>query len=362
MQTDLRYLGVLVLLSGFLNACTLVPVEPKSSRPERRPITLKPADIEVTDEAAAAEIKKLKTPRRVKDKILSLYHPDPVERAWAAYQLAKLGRGAAPAVPYLVILLDDDTPVLLSRYIGSGFHSSSDTSPAEEAAITLARIGEPAITALVAALKSSSINVRRLAAKSLGQIGSSQSIDDLIELLTDESRKVQAAAAIALGNYRHPIASQKIAETFSRVPPQVRIYLVYALARINDIIAVPFLIEQLPAQRPDVRAAIVLALGKLRDARAIDSLLRAAKDDDDIVRANAVYALSSFYSPMTMSALIDALDDPVDRVREGASEALNHLTGMNFGTSQSQWSAWWTQQKARMLQNKKLNNNSGKTH
>ena len=350
MQTDLRILVLIGLSFGLLAACTLVPVDPAPVKPERRPIVIEHADITVTDEAAAAEIKQLKTPLRVKNKILRLYHSDPIERAWAAYQLAKLGRGAAPAVPYLIKLLDDDTPVLLSRYIGSGFRSSSYTTPAEEASRTLARIGDPAIKDLLNALKSESINVRRLAAKALGQIGSSQTIDELINLLTDESRKVTATAAIALGNYRHPIASQKITEAFATVSPQVRVHLVYALSRINDIIAVPFLIEQLPKQTPEVRASIVLALGKLRDAHALESILLTANDKDEIVRANAVYALGSFYSPKTMNTLIAALDDPVERVREGASEALIHLSGVNFGTSKSQWSGWWQQQQAGMLQ------------
>ncbi len=353
MQVKLKYLVLVGLILGVVSACTMVPVEPVSTKPERRPINIQQPDVEVTNESVAAEIKQLKTPRRVKDKILRLYHPDPVERAWAAYQLAKLGRGAAPAVPYLLELLNDDTPVLLSRYIGSGFRSSSDTTPAEEASRTLAKIGEPAVNGLVLALKSESENVRRLAAKSLGQIGNTQSIAILIDLLTDESRKVQATAAIALGNYRHPIASQKITEAFLSVTPQARVHLVYALSHINDIIAVPFLIEQLAQQTPDVRAAIVLALGKLRDARAIDSLLISVKDEDEIVRANAAYALSSFYSPEILTTLIEVLDDPVERVREGASEALGHLTGVNFGTSKSQWTAWWEQQKATMSKKNK---------
>ena len=352
MQSDLRHVVALGLLCGAAAGCTLVPVEPVSTKPERRPILIEQSDVAVTNEAAAAEINKLKTPRRERDKILRLYHPDPVERAWAAYQLAKLGRGAAPAVPYLIDLLSDDTPVLLSRYIGSGFHSSSDTTPAEEAALTLARIGDFAVRDLELATQSKSADVRRLATKSLGQISSSQSIGVLIGLLTDKSRKVQATAAIALGNYRHPIASQKITEAFMTVSPQARVHLVYALSHINDIIAVPFLIEQLPQQTPDVRAAIVLAFGKLRDARVIDSLLVATKDEDEIVRANAAYALSAFYSPQIMDTLIEVLDDPVEGVRDGAGEALGHLSGMNFGTNKSQWSAWWDKQKASMTEKK----------
>lgn len=342
MYRSSRY--ALPLLLGILTTgCVAVTPSPKKTivMPEPTPVT-------ISDEGLANEISQLKTTRRVKDKIRRLHHEDPVERAWAAYQLAKLGRGAAPAVPYLLNMLTDNTPVLLSRYLGAGFHSSSDTTPAQEASRTLAKIGEPAMPGLVEAMSSSNEDVRRLAVKSLGQLGNIKSIEVLIRALTDPSRRVQAAAAIALGNYRHPIASQKLTEVFPTVEPKVRVHLIYALSQINDIIAVPFLMDQFAQQEPDVKAAIALALGKLRDARALPTLLTAAQDDDEIVRANGLYALSSFYTPVVIDTLINSLDDPVQRVREAAAEALNQLTGLKLGPVKQDWLSWWETQKQAM--------------
>ncbi|MGD8785626.1 MAG: HEAT repeat domain-containing protein [Thioalkalispiraceae bacterium] len=334
----------LVLLSVGLSACAIHPQGPTSREiPSESPA----ADL---DEGLASQINALKTTRQVKDKIMRLHHQDPVERAWAAYQLAKLGRGAAPAVPYLIRLLNDATPVLLSRYLGGGFHSSSDTTPALEASRTLAKIGDPAIKALTRAMLSDEEEVRRLAVKALGQIGDIQSIDSLIKALSDPSRRVQATAAIALGSYRHPVASQRLTEEFTRVSPGVRIHLVYALSQINDIIAVPFLIKQFAEQTPDVKASIALAFGKLRDARALSTLVSAVGDNDEIVRANAFYALSSFYTPKVIDVLIGGLDDPVQRVREAASEALTEVTGMKLGTDKQKWLSWWGMQKKAMNQ------------
>lgn len=341
-------LVLVALMGGALVACATEPTT-SSSRPLDRAALVESAEssVSINDEALEKEIQQLKTTRRVKNMILRLHHEDPVERAWAAHQLAKLGRGAGPAVPYLIRLLDDETPVLLSRYLGGGFHSSSDTTPAREAARTLAKVGEPAIDRLVKALQSENETVRRLSAKSLGMIGNLDSIDVLIGVLSDPSRKVRAAAAIALGNYHHPVASQKLAESFLKVSPEVRVHLVYALSQINDIISVPFLIEQFPRQEPDVRAAMALAFGKLRDARALPALLSAVNDSDEIVRANVLYALSSFYTPAVIDALISGLDDPVQRVREAAAEALVELTGLELGADKQQWLAWWrAQQKA----------------
>lgn len=333
--------GLLIMLGALSVACVTQPVNSSPPRPAK-------PQISISDENLAKEINQLKTTRQVRDKILRLHHEDPVERAWAAYQLAKLGRGAAPAVPYLIKMLSDDTPVLLSRYLGGGFHSSSDTTPAQEASRALAKIGEPAIEELKKAMSSPNENVRRLAIKSLGQIGDINLIESLIKALSDPSRRVQASAAIALGNYRHPIASHKLTEVFTKASPEVRVHLVYALSQINDIIAVPFLIEQINQQNPDVRAAIALALGKLRDARALPALLKVTSDSDEIVRANALYALSSFYSPEVIDTLINSLDDPVQRVREAAGEALSQLTGMKLGADKHKWLLWWETQKQAM--------------
>ena len=346
----------LILISGVLSACMAsgqtLPREGGSEKSDTlnsgRERPAKEAAFTPTDSKAAAEIKLLKTPRQVKTQILRLYHPDPVERAWAAYQLAKLGRGSAPAIPYLLELLNDDTAVLLSRYLGSGFHSSSDTSPAEESARALARIGDPAIDRLIRTVNSPSAGVRRLIAKALGQIGSGRTIEVLIRLLRDESRKVQASAAIALGSFRHPVAANTIIESYMTEPPTVRIHLVYALSQINDIIAVPFLVRQMPTESPEVRAAIAVALGKLRDARALDILLQSLQDEDEIVRANAVYSLRGFFTPRVMDRLIAALNDPSEQIRSAAKETLTELTGMHFGDNAVQWSSWWENQKQAM--------------
>ena len=350
----LRYV-LLGLLSSLLFACVISTPDKKfaAKNPSAQPSQSVAQPISIADESLANEINQLKTPRQVKNKILRLYHEDPIERAWAAYQLAKLGRGAAPAVPYLIKMLDDDTPVLLSRYLGGGFHSSSDTTPAQEASRTLAKIGGPATAGLIEALDSPNEKVRRLVVKSLGQVGDIKSIEILIKVLSDPSRRVRAAAAIALGSYNHPIASQKLTEAFPSAAPEIRVHLVYALSQINDIIAVPFLIDQFSHQPPDVRAAIALALGKLRDARALPALLIAVSDDDEIVRANALYALSSFYTPEVIDTLIGSLDDPVQRVREAAVEALSQLTGLKLGPVKQHWLSWWETQKQAMTKSSK---------
>lgn len=301
-----------------------------------------------TQEEVAAKLAKASFPRELREQIIRLHHPEAAERAAAATQLAKMGRGATPAVPYLIRLLGDDTPVQLSRYLGGGFHSSSETTPADEASRALAKIGDPAANALILALKDSQPEVRRLAAKALGQIGDINAVEFLLALLEDPDQGIRATAALALGNYRHPKAVQKIIQAFPSASASARADMVYALSHINDITAVPFLMEQAKDSDPDVRAAVMLALGKLRDGRVVSVLLAGITDTDEVVRANAAYAMGGYYSPAVIDALVKALADPAPRVKEAAAESLTSLSGKDFGSDQTKWQSWWHAQRQEM--------------
>ncbi len=284
-------------------------------------------------------------PVQIRKNILMLYAPEPLERARAAYELGKVGRGAAPAIPYLVELLGDQSPVLFSRYLGGGYHSSFDTTPADEASNALANIGEDANLALVEVTQSKQANKRRLAATALGQIGGLASIPRLVELLDDRDETVRSAAANALGNYRHPRAAQMLMDAIRVASASARADMIYALAQINDITTVPFLIERLPSEEPKVHAAILYALGELRDARALDVLLKSLAHKDATIRATGAQALANYYSQDVIEALLVLLDDPAQQVREAVVEALFTLTGKNYGPNKEKWHQWWQQQK-----------------
>jgi HEAT repeat protein len=306
------------------------------------------ADSLPTQAEIASKLDQASLPRELREQIVRLHSRDAVERASAATHLGKMAMGAAPAVPYLVRLLQDDTPVQLSHYLGGGYYSSYETTPADEASRALAEIGGPASNALLLVLKDPNPEVRRLAAKALGQIGEISSVDFLIDALADPDRGVRATAAIALGNYRHPMAAQKIMDAYSTAKAPVRADMIFVLAHINDILAVPFLVNQAKDPDPDVRAAIMLALGKLRDGRAVPALLAGLQDSDEITRANAAYALGAYYSPEVIDALINKLADSAKRVQEAVVESLTGLTGINLGTDQSRWQSWWRDQRKKM--------------
>ena len=333
--TRMHYITLIMFLAMSLSACAVNKDSFNTSE--------LPTESQVSTRLAEASL-----PKELRVQIIRLHSREPLERASAAGHLGNMGVGAAAAVPYLVRLLADNTPTQLSRYLGGGYYSSTETTPGEEASRALAEIGDPASNALLFALQDTRPEVRRLAAKALGQIGDIRAIDFLIALLGDPDRGVRATAAIALGNYRHPMAAQKIMDAYPKAGVSARMDLIFALAHINDILAVPFLIQHAKDPEPDIRAAIMLALGKLRDARVIPSLLLGIQDSDEITRANAAYSLGMYYSPEVVDALIKALADPAQRVREAALESLSTMTGVNYGNDQKKWQTWWREQRQQM--------------
>jgi HEAT repeat protein len=68
------------------------------------------------------------------------------------------------------------------------------------------KIGEPALVPLTAALKDLKEDVRRAAARALGEIGESKAVESLAAALNDEDSNVRLAIADALGKLSDPCA------------------------------------------------------------------------------------------------------------------------------------------------------------
>ena len=102
----------------------------------------------------------------------TLQSKNPTEAAASAYWLGLKGPAAVPEIPQLITALADDRPANPIAYRHDARNGSRST-PGEEAAAALARIGRPAVDPLITALRASTSAVaRRNAASALGQINS----------------------------------------------------------------------------------------------------------------------------------------------------------------------------------------------
>ena len=100
----------------------------------------------------------------------TLQSKNATEAAASAYWLGLKGAAAVPQIPRLIAALGDDRPANAGVY-RADVKSGSKSTPGEEAAAALARIGKPAIDPLITALRASTSAVaRRNAAWALGQI------------------------------------------------------------------------------------------------------------------------------------------------------------------------------------------------
>lgn len=94
-------------------------------------------------------------PAYMKEQIEGLYSSHPVERANATVRLREFSsQSLKPAIPFLFDMLHDDAHLMpvypLVHILGT---SQIATSPGEEAAKTLGKIGKPVVESLTAALK-----------------------------------------------------------------------------------------------------------------------------------------------------------------------------------------------------------------
>lgn len=184
------------------------------------------------------------------------------------------------------------------------------------------------------ALHDQSSQVRKAAAMSVGKLGLSTSVVDLVTLIDDSEKQVYRAAIAALQSLAASNRAAVMAEAgnlYSSELPHHREAAAYLLASlderdplqqlINDedaqvrkaaVAAIgtrclesfaPLLIAALADGDPDVRIAVADALGNLHDKASLDALEHALNDEDVWVQTAALKAISAI-EPAAVLAVI----------------------------------------------------------
>ena len=224
---------------------------------------------------------------------------DPSTRARAACELRALGSQASSAMPRLVALLEDGSPVDAAvcgeRTWGNGrFRGAQEmTTPGEQAASALVAIGTPAYDPLAKALSGTAWIARTNAAWALGALGNRQAAPLLSRSLADTEPNVRKRSAWALGALDASEAVPALVEALKDSDGGVREQVAWALGAIGDRRAVDGLIGALSDSVASVRKQAAWALGALGDKRAVQGLMKALKDSDAGVRKQAAWALGA---------------------------------------------------------------------
>jgi HEAT repeat protein len=172
-----------------------------------------------------------------------------------------------------------------------------DNNVVERAAEALGKIGEPAVDALVAALKDNNTSVRRDAASALGKMKDARAVEPLITALADSDPNVRRDVAEALGMIGDARAVEPLIAAFEDSDDQVRNYATEALVKFGDARTIEPLIDALEGHNDQVRKYAAQALGEIGDARAVKPLIAALNDSSVFICMSAGEALSKIGEP-----------------------------------------------------------------
>ena len=135
-------------------------------------------------------------------------------------------------------------------------------------------------------------DIRRSAARALGDFSAARSLDPLTRALADRDPDVQRDAAEAMGNLNDVSkAPTALVRASASTDLELRRRATRTLGRIGDPATVQALTDRLSDDDKDVRLAAVEGLGEMKIQSAVPSLTRALSDRDPEVRRAAAEAL-----------------------------------------------------------------------
>jgi hypothetical protein len=120
------------------------------------------------------------------------------------------------------------------------------------------------------------------------------------------------------------------------------------------------LVEALKDENSSVRGSAAEALEKINPKwreteeakKWVPVFISDLKSKSLGTREAAVYALGELKDPRAVEPLIEALKDENPDVRERAANALQKITGQNFGENPEEWQKWWEKNKGRFIKGK----------
>ncbi|MCG7855063.1 MAG: HEAT repeat domain-containing protein, partial [Methanoregulaceae archaeon] len=255
--------------------------------------------------ASFAGVKRLREQGDIPGLIRALRNRDPAVQYDAVEALGELADPAA-------------TDALISALTGDQYSGIR-----WKAAEALAKIGEPAVPSLIAALDHPDEGVRWKAAITLGEIGDQRGIIPLIGLLSDKDRFVRSRAAYALGLIGSP-AIPALSEMLEEAPYEVRRNTVTALGKMNDPAAIRVLLRALTNSSEDVRQDIITSLAT-QGEQAFDLLVAALADPEPLRQQGAAMALAAMGRPEALEPLHKALESAGSPTREVISSAIGEI-------------------------------------
>lgn len=138
--------------------------------------------------------------------------------------------------------------------------------------------------------------LRMAAANAIGELGKTDVLSELLEVLDDPDPRVRSRAARAAGRLEDARACDALIERLQDPQAKVRKEAAESLGRISNRQALNALLEMFDDERPVIRRIAVGAMGKFGNSKPVDGLVDALSDDDPSVRRTSVYAIIELLS------------------------------------------------------------------
>lgn len=259
------------------------------------------------------------------------------EHAWFAVgsrQWETASRLGQPALPALLSALKD-----------------YDKSIQEGVVDALGKLGDPrAVDPLIDVLKHYDTGVRTGALKSLAIFHDQRTVDPISRLLKDNDKEIRKTAAKILGDLKDPNGFWPLTETLNDKDAGVRKTVAEALGKLGIHEGRDYLVRLIRDEDSDVREAVGDALLALKwqpaddvqraqlaiavrnwdaavgyGAPALPILIESLSDKHNYIRMAASYALGKIQDPAAVELLIGVLKNRDSQIRAAAAEALGEM-------------------------------------
>jgi PAS domain S-box-containing protein len=195
----------------------------------------------------------------------------------------------------------------------------------EEAADALARHGASAVDLLIEKLDEDDSEVRRTAARVLGQIGDARAFEPLVELLETGDAATRQAAVSALKSLAHPDTVSRLCAFLSAGSTNTHEAVIRVIGYFGAKGCEDEIFDYCADADERIRRAAIEQLPFIEEERAVTTLIRALKQDSSRVRETAAKALAQVKSTEATAALRAALTDEDSWTRYFAVRALGSL-------------------------------------
>jgi HEAT repeat protein len=162
----------------------------------------------------------------------------------------------------------------------------------------------------------------------LGDMGSSESLQDLASILQDDSdSNVRTRCALSLGRLGDPDSIRPLAQALLHDPQvTVRVSAAQALDMIGfEAVEGPLLQATDRSQPVEVRVEALRALGSVHTKRSFEALTAALKDETEAVRLAALESFARRGDPRASVAVRELLDDRNELIVQKACWTLGEL-------------------------------------